>query len=130
MTVVFSFAALGLFTAMLGLYLRETGFPTGALLVTICGGVILLMRLLPYFSELFGTIREISAASGLQTDYLGLVLKVVCVAYIGEFAASVCRDVGESGIAQKTELGTKVMIMVMATPLLERILSTVLDVFR
>lgn len=129
MTVVFSFAALGLFTAILALYLKETGFPTGALLVTICGGVILLMRLLPYFAELFDTITEIATASGLHTDYLGLVLKVVGIAYVGEFAASVCRDAGESSIAKKMELGTKVIIMVMAMPLLEQILSTVLEVF-
>lgn len=129
MTVVFSFAALGLFTAILALYLKETGFPTGALLVTICGGVILLMRLLPYFTELFDTITEIATASGLHTDYLGLVLKVVGIAYVGEFAASVCRDAGESSIAKKMELGTKVIIMVMAMPLLEQILSTVLEVF-
>lgn len=127
--VIFSFVALGLFLAILALYLRETGFPTGALLVTLCGSVIILMRLLPYFSELFHEINEISAASGLHTDYLGLVLKVVCMAYVGEFAASVCRDAGEKGIAQKMELGTKVMIMVMAMPLLEQILWTVLDVF-
>lgn len=129
MTVVFSFAALGLFTAILALYLKETGFPTGALLVTICGGVILLMRLLPYFTELFDTITEIATASGLHTDYLGLVLKVVGIAYVGEFAASVCRDAGESSIAKKMELGTKVIIMVVAMPLLEQILSTVLEVF-
>lgn len=129
MTVVFSFAALGLFTAILALYLKETGFPTGALLVTICGGVILLMRLLPYFTELFDMITEIATASGLHTDYLGLVLKVVGIAYVGEFAASVCRDAGESSIAKKMELGTKVIIMVMAMPLLEQILSTVLEVF-
>lgn len=129
MTVVFSFAALGLFTAILALYLKETGFPTGALLVTICGGVILLMRLLPYFAELFDTITEIATASGLHTDYLGLVLKVVGIAYVGEFAASVCRDAGESSIAKKMELGTKVIIIVMAMPLLEQILSTVLEVF-
>ena len=129
MGIIFLFVAMALVTAMISVYLRHSGFPSAALVVSLCGGVLLLLKAIPYFSEIFLTIIDIADMAGLKTDYLGLVIKVVCIAYIGEFAAQICRDVGESSLAEKADLGTKLVIMVMALPLLQTILTTVLDVF-
>lgn len=130
MEVIFSFVALSVITTILALYLKDTGLPAVAMVTALCGGILLLLKVLPYAADLFRSVKEISDASGLQTDYLGLVLKVVCIAYIGEFASQICRDAGEGGLARKLDLGVKVVIMVMAMPLLQTILTTVLDVFR
>ena len=129
MSIIFSFIALALVTAIISVYLKHSGFPSAALIVSLCGGVLILLRAIPYLSELFLTITEVADTAGLRTDYLGLVIKVVCIAYIGEFAAQICRDVGENSLAEKADLGTKLVIMVMAMPLLKTILATVLDVF-
>lgn len=64
----------------------------------------------------------------MRLDYLALILKVVCIAYMGEFAAQLCRDAGEGGVAKKIELGVKVIIMLMALPLLEAILTSVIGI--
>ena len=130
MEIIFSFVVLSLITAVISLYLKDSGFVTAAVITVICGGVLILLKLIPFFSEIFRTIREISSASGLKTDYIGLVIKVVGIAYIGEFAGELCRDAGETSLAGKVDLGTKAVIMVMALPLLKTILSTIMDVFQ
>ena len=130
MEIIFSFVVLSLITAVISLYLKDSGFVTAAVITVICGGVLILLKLIPFFSEIFRTIREISSVSGLKTDYIGLVIKVVGIAYIGEFAGELCRDAGETSLAGKVDLGTKVVIMVMALPLLKTILSTIMDVFQ
>lgn len=130
MEIIFSFVLLSLVTAVIALYLKDSGFATAALLTVICGGILILLKLLPYFAEIFRNIQDIASVSGLKTDYLGLVLKVVGIAYIGEFAGELCRDAGEGGLAKKVDLGTKVVIMVMAMPLLKTILTTVMDIFQ
>ena len=130
MEIIFSFVVLSLITAVISLYLKDSGFVTAAVITVICGGVLILLKLIPFFTEIFRTIREISSASGLKTDYIGLVIKVVGIAYIGEFAGELCRDAGETSLAGKVDLGTKAVIMVMALPLLKTILSTIMDVFQ
>lgn len=130
MEIIFSFVVLSLITAVISLYLKDSGFVTAAVITVICGGVLILLKLIPFFSEIFRTIREISSVSGLKTDYIGLVIKVVGIAYIGEFAGELCRDAGETSLAGKVDLGTKAVIMVMALPLLKTILSTIMDVFQ
>ena len=129
MEIVFSFAAMAMVIAILAIYLKDSGFPAAALLVTVCGGVLVLLKIIPFAADLFRTVEEISQTAGLRTDYLGLVLKTVCIAYVGEFASQICRDAGESGMAKKMDLGIKVVIMVMAMPLLQTILTTILEVF-
>ena len=130
MEIIFSFVVLSLITAVISLYLKDSGVVTAAVITVICGGVLILLKLIPFFSEIFRTIREISSVSGLKTDYIGLVIKVVGIAYIGEFAGELCRDAGETSLAGKVDLGTKAVIMVMALPLLKTILSTIMEVFQ
>ena len=130
MEIIFSFVVLSLITAVISLYLKDSVFVTAAVITVICGGVLILLKLIPFFSEIFRTIRDISSVSGLKTDYIGLVIKVVGIAYIGEFAGELCRDAGETSLAGKVDLGTKAVIMVMALPLLKTILSTIMDVFQ
>ncbi|MEG2406501.1 MAG: SpoIIIAC/SpoIIIAD family protein, partial [Clostridiales bacterium] len=69
-------------------------------------------------------------STGLKMDYVPLILKVVAVSYIGEFAQELCKDAGESGIAKKVELGVKIIIMLLALPLLKAILQTVLELLK
>lgn len=130
MEMIFSFVLLSLVTAVISLYLKDSGFASAAVLTVICGGILILLKLIPFFAEIFRSIQEIASVSGLKMDYIGLVIKVVGIAYIGEFAGELCRDAGEGSLAGKVDLGTKVVIMVMAMPLLETVLSTVMDVFR
>ena len=130
MDIIISFVVLSLVTAVISLYLKDSGFATAAVLSVLCGGILILLKLIPYFSEIFRTVKEIASVSGLKTDYIGLVIKVAGIAYIGEFAGELCRDAGEASLAGKVDLGTKVVIMIMAMPLLETILSTVMDVFQ
>ena len=129
MDVIFSFTAIVLIIAVVAVYLKDSGFPSISLLVALCGGILILLKIIPYLLELFQTIRSVADTAGIRTDYLGLVIKVVCIAYIGEFASQICRDVGEGSLADKMDLATKAIIMVMAVPLLQTILITVLDVF-
>ena len=99
-----------------------------AAVAAILGGILILLKLIPYFSRLFVSLESLSDGAGLSVDYLDAVLKAVVVAYIGEFCAQLCRDAGEGAIADKVDLGTKVVIMVMALPLLNSIVTAVTEV--
>ena len=62
MEIIFSFVVLSLITAVISLYLKDSGFVTAAVITVICGGVLILLKLIPFFSEIFRTIREISSS--------------------------------------------------------------------
>lgn len=128
MQFILFIVALGLLATVTAVFLKESRLPVMAFFVTLAAGVIIFVKVIPSLGEIFITLRDLTSNAGLNLDYLALILKVVCIAYMGEFAAQLCRDADEGGIAKKIELGVKVIIMLMALPLLETILSSVIDI--
>nr|MDA8233783.1 stage III sporulation protein AD [Clostridia bacterium] len=45
-------------------------------------------------------------------------------AYIAEFGAQICRDAGEGAVASKIEFAAKVLVMILAIPIIIAILDT------
>lgn len=61
----------------------------------------------------------------MNSAYIGIILKVVGIAYISEFSANLCKDVGYSGIASQIEMFGKLSILVMSMPILTTLLTTI-----
>ena len=50
------------------------------------------------------------------------------IAILSEFAISICKDVGESAIANKVEIGSKVIIISMSIPIIYQLLEVILKI--
>jgi stage III sporulation protein AD len=61
-------------------------------------------------------------------QFLGILLKITGIAFLTEFAVSVCKDSGETAIASKVDLGGKVIIIAISIPIISSLLETVVKV--
>lgn len=59
--------------------------------------------------------------------YLAVIFKVIGIAYLGEFAAQICRDSGSTAVASKIELAAKIIILSLMLPILSAILQGILE---
>ncbi len=119
--------AVSLIAVVLSVFLKNGRMPVLAMLVSLAAGILIFLKLIPSLVKLITEINSLAQSANLNIDYMVLILKVVCIAYLGEFAAQICRDAGENGIAQKVDLGVKLVIMLLALPLLETIIETVTE---
>lgn len=118
-------AALGLTGTLLAVVLRkENG--QAALLVSVTTGVFIFLSLLEPLGELLGLLQETAERAGVSDSYFAIVLKVIGIAYLSQFAAQLCMDAGESAVAAKIELAGKVLIMAVSAPVLIELLDVVL----
>lgn len=92
------------------------------LIAVIIVGVIFFAENL---SDLFSELRNLFAVKNNIVIYFEIVLKALGIAYITSFAADVCRDYGYSSLAQLTELGGKISILILSLPLVKSLLNTV-----
>ena len=69
--------------------------------------------------------ENIAEESGIDTAYVKIVIKIIGVAYICQFASDICKDAGESSIAGKIELGGKIVIITMSMPIIYGLLELV-----
>ena len=50
------------------------------------------------------------------------------IAYLSEFAISICKDSGESSIANKMEMGSKLLLISMSIPIISNLLEVILKI--
>lgn len=122
---IFQVIGIALIGVILVVVVRRTN-PEIAIQLSLIIGVVIFMMLVGSMSKVVATLQNLATRGGVNVLYLDTVLKVVGVAYLAEFGAQVCRDAGEGAIATKVEMAGKVLIMVMAVPIILAILEILL----
>lgn len=112
---IFRIAAIALVTAFCVLLLRQVKSEL-ALIVALAGGIIVLLSVIGYFSDIFSVIAAITKRAGLAASVVTLLFKVIAVGYITEFSASLIEDAGLSSLADKVTLAGKLIIVVASLP--------------
>ena len=97
-----------------------------AILISIVGGIIVLFYTVSYLSQIFDVFTEIFNISGINASIYSIILKIIGIGYLTEFTAGICNDTGNSSLADKVLLGGKVVILVMAIPIVTSILQIIM----
>lgn len=91
----------------------------------IIGGSIILYTLI---DEMIGIVEFIKGLSvtGINNSFILLLIKITGISILTEFAVSICKDMGESAIASKVDLGGKLIIVSLSIPIIASVLSGLL----
>jgi len=116
---------LGLVATVLALILKEQK-PMFAFLLVTFTGVVIFLFLLDKLSSVIHVLEDLAGRSSINPIFFKTILKIIGIAYIAEFGAQIVRDAGQESIASKIELAGKILIMVMAIPIITVIIETVM----
>ena len=116
-----SLSGIALLAAMLILMLREIR-PAFVPPVRIGASVILIGAALLLYAPILSRIRTLFSETGAE-EYLDTVLRALGIALICELTALFCRDLGENTISEGVQLFGKLEILVLALPLLDKVLE-------
>ena len=123
---IISICVLALVTAVIAVMIKQKNSEI-ALMLSISCGVIILVSILSQISEIISTVNSIVAASNMNIEYIKILLRVIGISLLTEFAVSVCKEAGQQGIASNVLLAGKIMITVISLPLYSEILNTVMS---
>ena len=65
--------------------------------------------------------------SSIDSTYIKIILKVIGISYIIEFGKDICKDAGESAIANKMEMAGKVIIVSLSIPVVASLIDIVTE---
>ena len=102
--------------------------PKFAMYASILGGAIILFMSLGKITGIIQLLENISLKTAINGEFLGILIKITGIAFLTEFAVSVCKDAGETAIANKVDLGGKVIIIAISIPIVSALLETVVKV--
>jgi stage III sporulation protein AD len=114
-----------LIAAFMAVILREHK-PIFSMMIATVAGVAIFLRLVHYLDMVLQVLTDMTLQANISLIYLSILLKIIGIAYIAEFGAQVCRDAGEKTIGGNVEFAGKLLILVMALPLLTAVLETIL----
>ena len=118
---------IGLIWLVIILILRQYK-PEYAIYVSLISGILILTLSLGELTGIINLLKDISSRANINTKYMTLLLKITGIAFLIEFAVSISKDSGETAIANKIDLGGKVLIIVISIPIITALLETVLKI--
>lgn len=114
------------FIAVVLLTVLKQQRPEIAIILSVAAGVIIFLMMLGKISSIVNVLAELGRSAQVNSFYMTTILKIVGIAYIGDFGAQVCRDAGEGAIASKVEFAAKVLVLIVALPVAVGLLETIM----
>lgn len=99
-----------------------------AVQVSIVAGVIIFIFMLTKITVVLEFIQKLAADANIDAVYLTTVFKILGIAYLATFSSEICRDAGENSLASKVEFSGKILILVLAIPILMAVLQSILKI--
>ncbi len=121
---IIQIVGLGFIVTLLSLIIKSQK-PELAVQLSLTLAALIFLMVLTKISVVLTLFQDLADKASLNPVYLNTILKVIGIAYVTEFGAQVCRDAGEGAVAGKIEFAGKVLVMVMAVPVLALVLDTI-----
>lgn len=102
--------------------------PEFTMYISLLAGAIIIMLVLDKVSAIIDLLTSLSNKTAINNEFIILLIKITGIAFLTEFAVSICKDSGETAIANKMDMGGKVIIISMSIPIIASLLETVIKI--
>lgn len=102
--------------------------PEFALYVSLGAGIIIIFLVLDKLLGIIQLLTTLSKKAGINATYLSILLKITGIAILTEFGVSICKDAGETAIANKIEFGGKIVIISISIPIISALLEVIMQI--
>ncbi len=95
--------------------------------IYLCLGISVLIFW--YMTEQLGTVLQglqaIQESLPLNAGYIRILIKIIGITYIAEFASDLCRDAGYQGVAGQIQIFGKISVLAVSVPVLTALLDVI-----
>ena len=103
----------------------RTAKPEFAAFAVISTGIVMVITLLSSLQSAILAFDELVQKSGIDDRVFSAVLKIIGIGYLTEYSASVATDAGCASVAQKLQLGGKIVIFLMSVSVVTALVDVV-----
>lgn len=122
-------AVLGIAGVLTALFLRECKSQF-SVLISMATCMLIFFCILTRMESMAGVFSELAQYIAIKDSYLSILLKIVGISYVADFAANICKDAGYSAVAGQIELSGKITVLAVSAPIVLALLSTISEYLR
>ena len=97
--------------------------PEISVLICLGLGIFLFFYLIQAFESTFLFLQSLSEMINLT--YVSVLLKLIGIAYICEFASGICKDAGYQSVSGQIEMAGRVSMLLISLPVMRSIIQTI-----
>ena len=116
------------FLAVIIIIILKQYRPEFAMYVSIIAGALIIFMSIGKLDGIIKLLNTISNSTKVNGQFLGILLKITGIAFLTEFAVSICKDSGETAIASKVDMGGKIIIIAISVPIISSLVETEIQV--
>lgn len=115
-------------TSLIVIIILKQYKPEFAVYISIISGILILFMLFGKLAGIISILSNLSNKIGIGGEFLKILLKITGIAILTEFAVSICKDSGETAIANKIDLGGKIIIVSISVPIITSLLELTMQI--
>ena len=92
--------------------------------IALAASVLIFSIAISKLEVILAVMKEIQGYIQVNESYLSLLIKIVGITYVAEFASSLCKDAGYAAVAGQIEVVGKLTILTVSMPVLLALLRT------
>ena len=92
--------------------------------IALAASVLIFGIAITKLEVILAVMKEIQGYIKVNESYLSLLIKIVGITYVAEFASSLCKDAGYAAVAGQIEVVGKLTILTISMPVLLALLRT------
>lgn len=121
---VIKIGMIGIFGTLLALQLKQSKTEYGVILGIVVS-IFIFFGISGKLELIVDTVKRISSYISIDNAYISLMLKMLGITYIAEFASDICKDAGYQTIAGQIGVFSKLAILALSMPILLALLETI-----
>ena len=123
---IYKIIAVGIISAILIVYLKSINSELTPLAI-VGSGLILLVMTASYVSEFVSSFSTLFSVSGVDKSSFYLTVKIIAVAYLIEFSATLIDDFGLKSVSDKVVFAGRILLLTMSLPIITKLIEVVVD---
>ncbi|EGO86595.1 stage III sporulation protein AD [Clostridium botulinum C] len=96
--------------------------------ISIAAGIIIFIFMIDKITAVMQLLQQLALKANIDFVYLNVVFKILGIAYLASFCSEICKDAGQGSIASKVEFAGKILILVLAIPILMAVLQGIVRI--
>lgn len=99
--------------------------PEFSSLISVALGITVISLCVSKLRVIVDSLREITDYIDIDKSYIAILIKLIGIAYICEFAAGISKDAGYGAVASQIELIGKLTMLMVSLPILMQLVESI-----
>jgi stage III sporulation protein AD len=96
-----------------------------SILISLAVSVIIIFYIAAKMSGIISELGQLEKFISISKEYIEILIKVIGITYVTQFATDICRDNGYAAIAGQIEIFCKITIAAISLPIVLSLFQTV-----